>query len=80
MNHKLIGIKQLIREIRDWRGYGMHPYRVHELIATHGLPAYRDELRRTPRFLFRWDEVRAFLEAHQPKVVAPSERLWEGGR
>ena len=56
-----IGIRQLLRELRSWRGYAMHPNRIHELIATKGLPAYRDELRKTPRYLFIWEEVRGFI-------------------
>lgn len=70
---ELLGLVELIRWLRAYRGEGMSPRKIHQLVATEGFPALQDNLRLTrkgePRLVFRRAEVEAWFEARLRRVT-----------
>lgn len=69
---KLVGIKALIAHVRARRGQGYSLRKVHALVATAGLPAFRDPdhltAAGTPALLFDLDEFDAWHAARLQRV------------
>lgn len=69
---KLVGIKALIAHVRARRGQGYSVRKVHQLVATGGLPAYRDPdhltAAGTPALLFDLEEFDRWYDARLVRV------------
>lgn len=77
---ELLGMRDLVRWLRAYRGEGMSPAKIHRLVATDGFPAYSDPLCRTrkgePRLVFRRSEVEAWFEARLRRITpAPTSPI-----
>lgn len=70
---ELLGLSDLIRWMRSYRGEGMSPSKVHQLVATQGFPAFTDALcltrKGTPRLVFKRSEVEAWFESRLRRVT-----------
>jgi hypothetical protein len=68
-----MGLVELIRWLRSYRGEGMSPAKIHQLVATASFPAYQDSTCLTrkgePRLVFKRAEVQAWFEARLRRVT-----------
>lgn len=72
----VVGIKKFIVWLRGKRGQGASVRKVHDMVATEGLPAYYDPLARTasgdPRMVFDLEECQVWFETRLKRVEPAS--------